>query len=84
MGRLDDLDMTTSTRKADLLWLRKHYRYYFDHMKWYQTMNHFPEQSRIIGESDPQIQRALELLPEAEQLSRRALEGGLRAEIPAL
>ncbi len=45
---LDDVDMTTSARKADVLWLRKNYRYYFDHMKWYQAINHFPNEGRII------------------------------------
>jgi len=42
------------------------------------------EESRVIAELDPQIQRALELFPEAEKLSRRAVDGELRAEIPAL
>ncbi len=42
------------------------------------------EESRILAQGDPQVQRALELLPEAEDLARRAAEGGLRAAVPQL
>lgn len=42
------------------------------------------EESRIIAEADPQIQKALELLPEAERLVPRPAAAGLRAAVPSL
>jgi carboxyl-terminal processing protease len=40
------------------------------------------EESRIIAEFDPQVQKALEMLPEAERLSGRAIDNELRASVP--
>ncbi len=42
------------------------------------------EESRIIASADPQIQKALELLPEAERLVPRPAASPLHAAVPAL
>jgi hypothetical protein len=47
-----DIDLVDTSRKADLLWLRRHYRYYYTHMKRHQVLNHIPGEGRIIDKGD--------------------------------